>query len=538
MPSNRAINYTLLFKIDDQDKQLPLPVGSTLVGRAGNCDLVLDDPSASRWHARFIVTEDSCSVADLGSRNGTFVNAGQVEQQELHDGDRVVLGHVAFSVRASAGEAVVLTDHPSVVHDSSVVRSVVHPAEGAVTIDRRRLLQMLAEISHSLVGVHPVDEVLGRVVDLAFSCTNAQRVLLLLWDEATGELVPRIVRHRGGEQLPTTISRTIVERVMNERVSMLAIDAQIDPRLAMAPSIAALHTRSFMCSPLWHEGNIIGLLYVDNPLSLRFAEPDLELFTAFSNYAAVAIAQARLAARVQQEVRRRERLARYHSPAVVDRLLQGDAAADGDAPMIAQERDVTVLLADIVGFTALSERLPTQQVAVLLNAFFTRMADVIFAHDGTLDKFIGDAVLAIFGAPLDLPNHALNAVQAAEHMRHALADLNQERGEPFLEMRIAIHSGTALVGDMGSPRRREYSVLGNVPNTTARIEDAVAGPGQIILTRATLDRVASHVTVRPVGARQFRGQHDPVELFELEATPARAETVIATDQQRGVGQPK
>jgi adenylate cyclase len=537
MPFNPGINYTLLFKIDDQDKQLPLPVGSTLVGRAGNCDLVLDDPSASRWHARFIVTEDSCIVADLGSRNGTFVNAGQVEQQELHDGDRIVLGHVAFSLRASAGDAVVLTDH-QIVQNSSVVRSVVHPAEGAVTIDRRRLLQMLAEISRSLVGVHPVDEVLGRVVDLAFSCTNAERVLLLLWDEATGELVPRIVRHRGGEQLPTTISRTIVERVMNERVSMLAIDAQVDPRLAMAPSIAALHTRSFMCSPLWHEGDIIGLLYVDNPLSLRFAEPDLELFTAFSNYAAVAIAQARLAARVQQEVRRRERLARYHSPAVVDRLLQGDAAIDGEAPMIAQERDVTVLLADIVGFTALSERLPTQQVAVLLNVFFTRMADVIFAHEGTLDKFIGDAVLAIFGAPLDLENHALNAVQAAEHMRQALTELNQERGEPHLEMRIAINSGTALVGDMGSPRRREYSVLGNVPNTAARIEDAVAGPGQIILTRATLDRVASCVSVRPVGSRQLRGQNDAIELFELDATrPAETEPPPTAEPKPGVGQP-
>jgi adenylate cyclase len=306
---------------------------------------------------------------------------------------------------------------------------------------------------------------------------------------------------------------------MKDRVSMIAIDAQIDPRLEKAKSIAALHTRSFMCAPLWHEVQIIGLLYVDNPLKQRFSEADLELFTAFSNYAAVAIAQARLAERVQQEIRRRERLARYHSPAVVDRLLKAEAGADGEAPMLAQERDITVLLADIVGFTSLAEGLPPQQVAVLLNVFFSRMADAIFQHEGTLDKFIGDAVLAIFGAPLDLANHALNAVRAAERMRKALAELNQERGEPRLEMRIAIHTGVALVGDLGSPQRREYSVLGDVPNTTARIEDGFAKSGQIVITRATLDRLDGQIPVNSLGVQRFRGQTKEVELFEVVPSP-------------------
>jgi adenylate cyclase len=515
-PFNPAINYSLLFKTHNQDKQLSLPSGATLIGRASNCDLVLDDASVSRWHARFLVSDESCSVVDLGSRNGTFVNGEQIiEPQELHDGDRVALGYVTFTVRAAATAPVMLVDSAAVDDSAGIYRSMGHAPDAASHIDRRRLLQMLADIGRTLVGVQPIDEVLGGVVDLALGSTNAERVLLLLWDQNTGELVPRIVRHRAGGEPPTAISRTIVDRVMRDRVSMLAIDAQHDPRVASAASIAALHTRSFMCAPLWHAGEIIGLLYVDNPVTRRFSEADLELFTAFSNYAAVAIAQARLAARVRQEVNRRERLARYHSPAVVERLLQADADTEGEAPMIATERDVTVLIADIVGFTALAERLPTQQVAVLLNVFFSRMADVIFAHAGTLDKFIGDAVLAIFGAPLDLPNHALNAVRAAQAMHNALADLNRERGEPHLEMRIAIHSGLALVGDMGSPRRREYSVLGSVPNTVARIEDGIAGPGQIIITRATLDRLESGVTVRSIGRHTFRGQSNDVELFEI-----------------------
>jgi adenylate cyclase len=513
---NRHINYTLFFKVDNADRQLRLAAGSTLFGRAANCDVILEDPSVSRWHARFLVTDEHCTVADLGSRNGTFVNGEQVEQQDLRDGDRLVLGDVAFRVRAAAVQSVVMVESdPSIEHVADI-RSGVETSGGAVgQIDRHRMLKLLSDISHTLVGALPVDDVLGRVVDLAFTSTNAERVLLLLWNDATGELVPRIVRHRQGVELPTTISRTIVDRVMKDRVSMIAIDAQLDPRLVNAKSIAALHTRSFMCAPLWHEDEIIGLLYVDNPLANRFTEADLELFTAFSNYAAVAIAQARLAERVQQEIRRRERLARYHSPAVVDRLLKAEAGSDGEAPMLAQEREITVLLADIVGFTPLAERLPPQQVAVLLNVFFSRMADSIFQHEGTLDKFIGDAVLAIFGAPLDVPNHALNAVRAAEHMRRALVALNQERGEPRLEMRIAIHTGVALVGDIGSPQRREYSVLGDVPNTVARIEDGAAQPGQIVITRATVDRLAGQVPVRALGTQRFRGQTRDVELFEV-----------------------
>jgi adenylate cyclase len=501
---------------------LQLAAGSTLFGRAANCDVILEDPSVSRWHARFLVSDDQCTVADLGSRNGTFVNGEQVEQHDLRDGDRVALGQVLFTLRAAAVQPVVMVESDARIEHVAEIRSGIDGASAVGQIDRRRLLQLLSDISRTLVGALPVDEVLGRVVDLAFSSTNAERVLLLLWNEATGDLVPRIVRHRQGLELPTTISRTIVDRVMKDRVSMIAIDAQLDPRLEKAKSIAALQTRSFMCAPLWHEVEIIGLLYVDNPLRHRFTEADLELFTAFSNYAAVAIAQARLAERVQQEIRRRERLARYHSPAVVDRLLKAEAGADGEAPMLAQERDITVLLADIVGFTALAEHLPPQQVAVLLNVFFSRMADAIFAHEGTLDKFIGDAVLAIFGAPLDLPNHALNAVRAAERMRQALVDLNLERGEPRLEMRIAIHTGVALVGDIGSPQRREYSVLGDVPNTAARIEDGVAKEGQIVITRATLDRLDRQVAVRELGMQRFRGQTRDVELFEVLKSEAQS----------------
>jgi class 3 adenylate cyclase len=154
-------------------------------------------------------------------------------------------------------------------------------------------------------------------------------------------------------------------------------------------------------------------------------------------------------------------------------------------------------------------------VAVLLNAFFARMADAIFQHDGTLDKFIGDSVLAVFGAPLDLANHALHAVRAAQSMQRALIVLNTERPDAALQMRIAIHTGVALVGDIGSPKRREYTVLGDVVNTAARIEESVAGPGQIVITRETYDRLTNQVPARALGTTQLRGRTEHTELFEI-----------------------
>lgn len=520
-PTGTNVTYTLVFSDAGQERRHRLADGATVIGRAPTCDVVLADSSVSRWHVQLVLSEGRCLVKDIGSRNGTYLNGDQIEEAALRDGDHLVLGQVALSVHCAAGENIVLTEGDDLPNMGNVVfrpaadSAIVSPAD--VSVDAPRLLKLLSDISRTLVGTQPIDEVLGQVVDLAYESTRANRVLLLLYDDETRELVPRVVRHREGAKGSTMISRTILGQVLRDRVSMLAMNAQIDPRLDGSQSMVSLDIRSFMCAPLWHENEIIGLLYVDNPRTDRFTPADLDLFTAFSNYAAVAIAQARLAARVLEETKRRERLSRYHSPGVVERILKGGTEAD--APFIAQERDVTVLFADLVGFTSLAEHMPPQQVAVTLNHFFARMADAIFVYEGTLDKFIGDSVLAVFGAPLDLPNHALNAVRTAQAMHRALAALNEERPEPLLRMRVAINTGVAMVGDMGSPKRREYTVLGDVVNTAARIEDSAAGPGQTVITRATYDRLENLVPALPLGMTQFRGQTRQIELFEVPTDP-------------------
>jgi adenylate cyclase len=155
------------------------------------------------------------------------------------------------------------------------------------------------------------------------------------------------------------------------------------------------------------------------------------------------------------------------------------------------------------------------QVAALLNAFLTRMTDVVFEHEGTLDKFLGDALLAVFGAPFDQPDHALKAVEAAIAMRHALADLNLQLDQK-LEMRIAISTGVALTGDIGSPRRREFTVLGDVVNTASRIEGEIAKPGEIVISGETYARIRDKVRVRPLEAKILRGRSASSEFYAVE----------------------
>jgi adenylate cyclase len=267
-----------------------------------------------------------------------------------------------------------------------------------------------------------------------------------------------------------------------------------------------------MCAPLWNRNDVIGVMYCDNPRAKRFTPEDLDVFTAFCSYAAVAIEQARLSTQLLEEMKRRERLQRYHSPAVVNRILHGGTGTD--APFLAQERDVTVMFCDLVAFTRFSEHKAPLEVAAFLNAFFTRMAEVIFEHEGTLDKFIGDAILAIFGAPFEQPDHAARAVAAARDMRRVLAAMNAEPGATAIQMRIALNSGRALTGDIGSPRRREFTVLGDVVNTASRVE-RVTAPDQVLMTGSTWNRVKDVFKTRKVGTDTLRGRDTVTELYEL-----------------------
>ncbi|MCA9069728.1 MAG: adenylate/guanylate cyclase domain-containing protein, partial [Planctomycetaceae bacterium] len=185
--------------------------------------------------------------------------------------------------------------------------------------------------------------------------------------------------------------------------------------------------------------------------------------------------------------------------------------------MLAEEREVSVLFCDLSGFTTLSEHMAPSELAQVLNDLFARLTNAIFKFEGTLDKFMGDAVMAIFGAPLTQHDHAERAVGAAILMQQALEDFNRSHSHrQRVSMRVGINSGNVVAGDIGSPKRKDYTVLGDTVNVASRLESSVAKPGQIAIGPFTYEMVKHRFECQSLEAIQLKGKRDFVQPYLVE----------------------
>jgi adenylate cyclase len=227
----------------------------------------------------------------------------------------------------------------------------------------------------------------------------------------------------------------------------------------------------------------LGAVYVDSGDPARaFREADLDFLTAFAGVAAAALENARLGERLRREAVSRENFARYFAAPVAARI----AASDAPARPGGERRTVAVLFADLRGFTRLASGLPPDEVAATLSEFLSAMVDCVFGHGGTLDKFIGDCVMAQWGAPEGSPEDADRALEAALAMHDALDALNVRRcalGRAPLAMGVGLAYGEVFAGNIGSERRLEFTVIGNAANQASRLCDAARG-GETLVSDA------------------------------------------------------
>jgi adenylate cyclase len=517
------------------------------IGRAPSCDLMLGHESVSREHAEISRNASGWAVADLGSKNGLKINTYKTRGQQLQDGDCVNIGtaklwidigptrptgraRVVFQQESQGRRAEVLDmgrldslfmSSPDMSFsdlrsdDSSAPRDMSSLIDLPVSLDEPTgLLGVFSQAAEALLTCDTLDETLERILELVFNNLAAERGVICLYDEETDTTEPKVMRTREGIPAePIVISTNIANDCIKQRQSLLVRDANIDSRFGGADSIIAMRIRSAMCAPLYRDGRVVGFVYVDQQSELHsFTAAQLQTLSTLAILSAVAVEQASLRDSVRREQEIRSRLARYSSPAVVDQIIAGPGVSQRG--MVAEEGDVTVLFADITGFTTLAERMHPKDVVEVLNQIFERLTRAVFEFEGTLDKFRGDGMMAFFGAPLPMPDHAGRAVECALRMQERLAEFNAEAtAERSFTMRIGINSGAVVVGDIGSPQRKDYTVIGDVVNTASRIESAVAKPGQVVLGHATYERIGSEFECQALEEVFVKGKRDRVRPY-------------------------
>jgi adenylate cyclase len=383
-----------------------------------------------------------------------------------------------------------------------------------------RRLQQLLEATKALGGAADVAAVHERIVGAALRTLDADRAAILLADDVDGPLMAVVARDRWGADLIAAgappVPRTITRTALARRSALLTVDATADPRF-VGQSVLRQRVRSAMCVPLLDaDGSALGALYVDSADPHRqFAEADLDFLTAFGALAAASLENARLAERVRREAVARENFARYFAPPVAERI----ARSSEPARLGGERRTVAVLFADLRGFTRLSASLQPDELAETLSDFLSGMVECVFRHGGTLDKFIGDCVMAQWGAPESGADDADRALAAAIDMLGTVEALNARRvaaGREPLAIGIGLSFGEVFAGNIGSERRLEFTVIGDVVNLASRLCDA-AGPGQILLAdplRQALRRPAPRMReVEGVCPPAEPGQPQPPTIF-------------------------
>lgn len=528
-----------LYLQGEEPRAIAVTTPEFVIGRLEHCDLCLPFSDVSRQHCR--LTQDDQAqwwIEDLGSTNGTFVNGvGIKTAQVLAKNDVLEISDarlaVAFTARQQAQQSESQQQHlpPSgrgrrtFLQDAEDLKqqwleaSRHNPGQNqAGPNSERRIarLEYLVEISKSLSSADSIEAIFEKVQAILLKeIDDIQRLALLVDIEGDRNLqvIHAAAFHGQNIQSDDWISRSICRQAFDEKMAIKTLDAQTDQRFAGKQSILFREIEGVLAAPLWDNSHVV--LYAD--VSVQTGDhteggEDLSFFSTIANLVAYSVQRWLLNRRLQGQERLRQQLERYHSPAVVQQLINaGELAAGRIQP---KEADISVLFVDLAGFSEMSERMTPQQVAHLLDRFFEEMLGFVFAQGGTLDKFIGDCIMAFFGAPEPQPDHADRAVKTGLNMLQHLEQLNEQATFPEpLQIHVAVSSGMAVVGDVGSSQRVDYTVLGQTVNLGARLE-GICPANECLISEATYQQLSNKAAFIYGGQRSLKGFAQPLPIYQ------------------------
>jgi adenylate cyclase len=511
----------------------------TTIGRHPHNAVQILDRIVSKEHAQIIRQPDGRFLyRDLGSLNGSFMKDQRVGDHMLIDSDEITLGGTILifqeiSAQASQAAQRVSIQQP-VANDGAFIQQKV--ATSAEFLPEREIqnveslradyekLRLAHELGRSIGLEVDIDALLEKIIMKAFDLIPADRGVILLMEPDGPK--PRVAKTRDGRNEKILLSRSILSEVVQHKTAVLSSDASADSRFQGARSIIMQGIRSTMTVPLVHQDQLLGIMHLDSMVAANaFGEKDLQIFASIGNQAAVAIHNSMLVVKIEQEARTRAQFQRLLSPNLVEQVVAGNLQLEKGGALT----ETTLLFSDIRGFTAMSEKAAPQEIVRMLNEYFELMVDVIFKHEGTLDKFVGDEIVALFGAPVALPSAEIKAVECALNMMIVLADFNRmlaEEGREEIRIGIGINTGTVVTGAIGSSRALQYTAIGDAVNTASRL-CSVAKPGEVLVSEGTYARVQSMVNATALPPVRVKGKTDALRVWNVTSmrTPDwRAET--------------
>ncbi|MBT8450892.1 MAG: GAF domain-containing protein [Deltaproteobacteria bacterium] len=500
------------------------------------------DRVVSKEHCHIELVDDAYVLKDLGSLNGTYINGERVDgQRSLEPGDEITIGstRIIFDPVEQASSLsfdALMSDEPreatnrfkigdtsagplirakvSVLADKTFFAEELVQDDASLRRDYEKL-RASYEVTRAIELGTSITALCSKILEVAFRLVPADRGVVLLHNEQN-VLEPVSVRSAedADPNQEVVVSKTVLDTVVREKQAVLSHDASADARFQSAQSVIMQGIRSTMCVPLLQGETVLGVMMLDSKLTTHaFTEKDLALFETVASQAAIAVQNTLFAKRIEQEAVMRERFRRLLSPAIAEQVLSGQLEVTKGGEL----RETTVLFADIRGFTSMSESHEPRIVVDALNEYFERMVEIVFRYEGTLDKFIGDEMMVLFGSPVAHDDDPDRAVRAALEMQNTLSELNarhEVQDLPPFEIGIGINTGEVVAGYIGSSQALEYTVIGDPVNTGARL-CSLAKPGQTLLSQGTIEKLTGSFAFEELPEEKVKGKAKPIRVFEV-----------------------
>ena len=491
------------------------------VGRSSASQVQISDPLVSKQHCLiFADRSGKYIVRDMGSRNGTFVNKKRIlSDTQLQNGDEISLGitHCLFHLNTGGMLAALDGERCQVIVIDQIYADALQKRqflpeeqvsdEIALRADYEKLRiahELERQIGLELDRAQIFNQILARTFDV-LECDQAA----MLMADADGNMNVEAFKTRTPQD-GVVVSSTVIKRVQEDKIGIVSADALIDERFRGADSIISQGVRSSMAVPLLYEEELLGVMVIQSSASVKaYNKKDLLLFNNIAQQTARLIKMAEMAKKIETDAVTRERFQRLLSPDLAELVVSGRLKVEKGG----EERIATTLFADIRDFTSMCEKMEAREVLSFLNEFFEMMVEIAFSYEGTIDKFVGDMIMVIWGAPVAHDDDPRRAVQAALDMQAGLARYNTFCKHPF-SIGIGINTDKLVAGYIGSTRTMSYSVIGDAVNTASRLCSA-AGPKQVLISESTYRRVCQDFNASELQPIEVKGKSKPLKVYSV-----------------------